>query len=125
MKSLEICSWQHLWSSNSRRSTSTTPYLLVNLIGKDGKTKEVAKAQMHLVGGLFEEKSIPPIYACIKVEQLLKSSYEDNEIDIPTVDGKNYLGDTILWRKRDIVLVGPVPLAAPDRISLEPQQQQD
>ena len=68
MKSLEICSWQHLRSSNSRGSTSTTPYLLVNLIGKDGKTKEVAKAQMHLVGGLFEEKPIPPLYACVQVE---------------------------------------------------------
>jgi hypothetical protein len=55
-------------------------------------------------------------------------SYEDNEIDIPTADGKSCLGEcvgsTILWHKRDILLVGQVPLAAPDYISPAPQQQE-
>jgi hypothetical protein len=84
---------------------------LLNPIGRAGKTKEVAKTQVDPVGGLFEEKMIPPLYACVQVEQLLKSSYKDNEIDIPTANRKNYLGDcignTILWHKRDIRLVGP------------------
>jgi hypothetical protein len=104
--------------------TSTTPCLLFYPIGRARKTKEVAKAQVELVGGLFKGKSILPLYACVQVEQLLKSSYEDNEIDIPTADGKNYLGEcvgtTILWHKRDIVLVGPIHFASPDRISPAP-----
>jgi hypothetical protein len=80
-----------------------TPCLLLYPIGRAGKTKEVAKTQVEPVGGVFEGKPIPPLYACIQVEQLLKSSYEDNEIDIPTADRKNYLGEyvstTILWHK--------------------------
>ena len=103
--------------------TSTTPCLLLYPIGRARKIKEVAKAQVDLVGGLYEGKPIPSLYACIQVEQLLKSSYEDNEIDIPTADGKSCLGEcvgsTILWHKRDILLVGQVTLAAPDYISPE------
>jgi hypothetical protein len=45
--------------------------------------KEVAKAQVDPVGGSFERNLIPPIYACVQVQHLLKSSYEDQEIDIP------------------------------------------
>ena len=45
----------------------------------------------------------------------MNSIYEYNEIDIPTADGKNCLGQcvgsTILWHKRDIVLLDQVPLA--------------
>ncbi|RLN05307.1 hypothetical protein C2845_PM13G07700 [Panicum miliaceum] len=98
---------------------SSTPCLLLYLIDRAGKTKEVAKAHMHPVVGLFEGKPIPPLYACVQVEQLLKSSYEDNEIDIQTADGKICLGEcvgsTILWHKRDIVLIGPQHLADPVR----------
>jgi hypothetical protein len=72
-------------------------------IGRAGKTKEVAKAQVYAVGGLFEGKPIPTLYVCVQVEQLLKSSYEDTKIDISTADGKNCLGEcignTILWYK--------------------------
>ena len=82
---------------------STIPCLLLYPIGRAGKTKEVAKAQVHLARGLFEGKPIPIGYACVQVEQLLKSSYEDNEIDFPTADGKSCLGEcvgtTILWHK--------------------------
>jgi hypothetical protein len=60
-------------------------------IGTAGKTKKVAKAQVYPVRGLFDGKPIPPLYACVQVEQLLKSSYEDSEIDIPTADGKKLL----------------------------------
>ena len=71
---------------------------------------------MHPARGLFEGKLIPIRYACVQVEQLLKSSYEDNEIDFSTADGKSCLGEcvgtTILWHKRDILLVNQVPLAA-------------
>jgi hypothetical protein len=72
-------------------------------IGRVGKTKEVAKAQVDPVGGLFEGKPILPLYACVQLDQLLKASYANNEIDIPTADGKNCLGEcigsTILWHK--------------------------
>ena len=109
--------------------TSTTPCLLLYPIGRARKIKEVAKAQVDLVGGLYEGKPIPSLYACIQVEQLLKSSYENDGIDIPTADGKNYVGEcigsTIRWYKRDILLVGPQPLAAPDHASPAPQQQQE
>ena len=90
--------------------TSITLYLLLYPIGRAGKTKEVAKAKVHPTRGLFEGKPIPALYACAQAEQLLKSSYEDTEIDTPTVDGKNclgeYVGSTILWHKRYILLVG-------------------
>ena len=89
---------------------STTLCLLLYPIGRAGKTKEVTKTLVDLARGLFEGKLIPPLYACVQVEQLLKSSYEDTEIDTPTVDGKNclgeYVGSTILWHKRYILLVG-------------------
>ena len=66
---------------------------------------------MHLARDLFEGNPIPALYACVQVEELLKSSYEDNEIDIPTADGNNFLGEcignTILWHKQDIILLGP------------------
>ena len=75
--------------------TSITPCLLLYPIGRAGKTKEVAKAQVHLARGLFEGKPIPIRYACVQVEQLLKSSYEDNEIDFPNVDGKSCLGECV------------------------------
>jgi hypothetical protein len=90
--------------------TSITPYLLLYPVSRAGKTEKVAKAQVHPARGLFEGKPIPALYACVQVEQLLKSSYEDNEIDIPTADGKSCLGEcvgsTILWYKRDILPVG-------------------
>jgi hypothetical protein len=66
--------------------------LVLYPIDRAGKTKEVAKAQVYPGGGLFEGKQIPPLYVCVHVEQLLKSSYKDNKIDIPTMDGKNCLG---------------------------------
>ena len=95
------------------RITTSTPCLLLYPIGRAGKTKEVAKAQVEPVVGLFEGKPIPPLYACVQVEQILNSIYEYNEIDIPTADGKNCLGQcvgsTILWHKRDIVLLDQVP----------------
>jgi hypothetical protein len=107
----------------------TTPCFLLYPIGRAGKTKEVAKAQVYSGGVLFEGKPIPPLYACVQVEQLLKSSYEDNEIDIPTTHGKSCLvkcvGSTILWHKRDIVLLGAKPIAAPDRTSPPPPQPQE
>jgi hypothetical protein len=65
---------------------------LLYLIGRARKTKEVAKVQVDLVGRFFEGKLIPPLYGCVQVEQLLKSSYEDKEIDIPIAYGKNCLG---------------------------------
>ena len=83
--------------------TSTAPCMLLYPIGRGTKTKEVAKAHVDLAGALFEGKTIPPLYACVRVQELLKSSYEDNEIDIPTADGKTTLGQcvgiTILWHK--------------------------
>ena len=89
--------------------TSTTPCMLLYPISRVGKTKEVAKAHVDPAGALFEGKTIPPLYACVRVQELLKSSYEDNEIDIPTADGKTTLGQcvgiTILWHKRDIILL--------------------
>ena len=63
--------------------TSTTPCMRLYPIGRAGKTKEVAKAHVDPAGALFERKPIPPLYACVRVQELLKSSYEDNEIDIP------------------------------------------
>ena len=74
---------------------STTPCLLLYPVGRAGKTKEVAKAQVHLARGLFEGKPIPIGYACVQVEQLLKLSYEDNEIDFPTADEKSCLGECV------------------------------
>ena len=83
--------------------TSITPCLLLYLVGRAGKTKEVARARVHPARDLFEGNLIPALYACVEVEELLKSSYEDNEVDIPTADGKNCLGEcvgsTILWHK--------------------------
>jgi hypothetical protein len=100
----------------------STPCLLLYPIGRARKTNEVAKAQVDPVGGSFEGNPIPPLYACVQVQHLLKSSYEDNEIDIPTADGKHFLrerlGSTILWHKRDIILLGPQPSASPDRNAL-------
>ena len=65
--------------------------------------KEVAKAHVDPFWGLFEGKPIPPLYACVRVQELLKSSYAENEIDIPTTDGKTTLvqcvGITIMWHK--------------------------
>ena len=49
--------------------TSTTRELYP--IGRVGKTKEVAKAQVEPVGGLFEGKPVPPLYACVQVEVML------------------------------------------------------
>ena len=72
-----------------------TPCLLLYPVGRAEKTKEVAKAQVHPARGLFEGKPIPIGYACVQVEQLLKSSYEDNEIDFPNVDGKSCLGECV------------------------------
>ena len=97
--------------------TSTTPCMLLYPIGRAKKTKEVAKAHVDTVGALFEGKPIPPLYACVRVQELLKSSYEDNEIDIPTADGKTTLGQcvgiTILWHKRDIILLVSPDLTSP------------
>ena len=73
--------------------TSITQCLLLYPVGRAGKTKEVARARVHPARYLFEGNPIPALYACIEVEELLKSSYEDNEIDIPTADGKNFLGE--------------------------------
>ena len=77
------------------RITTTTPCLLLYPIGRAGKTKEVAKALVEPVGGLFEGKLVPHLYALVQVEQVLNSMYEYNEIDIPTVDGKNCLGQCV------------------------------
>ena len=76
-------------------------------IGRAGKTREVAKAHVDPVVGLFDGKPIPPLYACVRVQELLKTSYEDNEIDI-TILGEcigECIGITILWHKCDIVLL--------------------
>ena len=106
------------------RITTTTPCLLLCPIGRAGKTKEVAKALVEPVGGLFEGKPVPPLYACVQVEQVLNSINEYNEIDIPTADGKNCLGQcvgsTILWHKRDIVLLDQVP--APQSLPAPPSR---
>jgi len=72
--------------------TSITPCLLLYSVSRAGKTKEVAKAQVHPVRGLFEGTPIPVLYACVQVEELLKSSYENNEIDIPTANGTSCVG---------------------------------
>ena len=90
--------------------------MLLYPIGKAGKMREVVTAHVDPVAGLFDGKPIPPLYACVRVLELLKTSYEDNEIDIPTSDGRITLGEcigiTIPWHKRDIVLLvspeGPV-----------------
>ena len=82
---------------------------------------------MHPARGLFDGKTIPIGYACVEVEQHLKSSYEDNEIDFPTADGNSCfaecVGTTILWHKRDILLVGQVPLATQALPSIEPREE--
>ena len=89
--------------------TNTTPCMLLYPIGRAGKTREVAKVHVDPVAGLYDGNPIPPLYACVRVQELLKTSYEDNEIDIPTSDGKTTLGEclgiTILWHKRDIILL--------------------
>ena len=107
--------------------TSITPCLLLYLVGRAEKTKEVARAEVHPAGNLFEGNPTPALYACVEVEELLKSSYEDNEIDIPTADGKNCLGEcvgsTILWHKRDILLVSQITMPAMEHISPGPQQE--
>ena len=101
--------------------TSVTPCLLLYLVGRAGKIKEVARAQVHPVGNLFEGNPTPAPYACVQVEELLKPSNEDNEIDIPTVDGKNclgeYVGSMILWHKRDILLVSQITMSVMEHIS--------
>ena len=83
--------------------------MLLYPIGRAGKTREVAKAHVYPVAGLFDGKPIPPLYACVQVQELLQINYEDNEIDIPTSDGRTTLGEcigiTILWHKCDIVLL--------------------
>ena len=98
--------------------------MLLYPIGRAGKTREVAKAHVDPVAGLFDGKPIPPLYACVRVQELLKTSYEDNEIDIPTSDGRTTLGEcigiTILWHKCDIVLlVSPEGLAHQTRPALD------
>ena len=55
--------------------TSTTPCMLLYPIGRAKKTKEVAKAHVDTVRALFEGKPIPPLYACVRVQELLKSSF--------------------------------------------------
>ena len=50
---------------------------------------------MDPIGGLFKGKLISLIWAYLQVEELLKSSYEDNDIDIPTKYGKNYLEECV------------------------------
>ena len=76
---------------------------------------------MHPVGSLFEGNPTPALYACIEVEELLKSIYDDTEIDIPTADGKNclgeFVGNTILWLKRDILLVSQITMSVMGHIS--------
>ena len=89
--------------------TSITPCLLLYPVGRAGKTKEVARARVRSARDVFEGNPIPTLYTCVELEELLKSSYEDNEIDISTADGKNclgeYVGSTILWHKGDILPV--------------------
>ena len=106
---------------------SITPCLLHYPIGRAGKTKEVAKAQVHPPRGLFEEKPIPALYACVEVEELLKSIYDDTEIDVPTADGKNCLGEcvgsTVLWHKRDILLVSQITMPAMEHISPQTREE--
>jgi len=55
--------------------TCTTPCMLLYPIGRAGKTKEVTKAHVDPFWGLFEGKPIPPLYACVRVQELLKSSF--------------------------------------------------
>src|SRR6185503_6514721 len=64
--------------------TNTTPCMLLYLIGRARKTREVAKAHVDLVAGLFDGKPTTPQYSFVRVQELLKTSYEDNEIDIPS-----------------------------------------
>jgi len=52
--------------------TSTTPCMLLYPIGRAEKTKEVAKAHVDPAGALFEGKPIPPLYARVRVQELLK-----------------------------------------------------
>ena len=73
--------------------TSITPCLLLYPVGRARKTKKVARARVHPAGNLFEGNPTPALYACVEVEELLKSIYDDTEIDIPTADGKNCLGE--------------------------------
>jgi len=72
--------------------TNTIPCMLLYPISRAGKTREVAKAHVDPVAGLFDGKPIPPLYACVRVQELLKINYEDNKIDIPTSDGRTTLG---------------------------------
>jgi hypothetical protein len=106
----EQCRIYHSTAIPGRLHIHYYSLLVAILIGRAGKTKEVDKAQVYPGGGLFEGKPIPPLYACVQVEQLLKSSYEDNEIGILTADGKNCLGEcvgnTILWHKlRKLIVI--------------------
>ena len=101
--------------------TSITPCLLLYPVGRAGKTKEVGRARVHPAGSLFEGNPTPALYACVEVEELLKSIYGDTEIDIPTADGKNCLGEcvgsTILWHKQDILLVSQITMPVMEHIS--------
>ena len=109
--------------------TSITPCLLLYPVGRAGKIKEVARARVHPAGSLFEGNPTPALYACVEVEELLKSIYDDAEIDIPTVDGKNCLGEcvgsTILWHKRDILLVSQITMSDMEHISPGAQQERE
>jgi hypothetical protein len=67
------------------------PCLLPYPIDGAGKIKEVAKDLAEPVGGLFQGNPIPPLYTCVQVQQIIKSSYEYHEIDIPTAYGKHCL----------------------------------
>uniref|UniRef100_K3Y197 Uncharacterized protein n=1 Tax=Setaria italica TaxID=4555 RepID=K3Y197_SETIT len=62
-----------------------TPCSLCFLVGRAGKTKEIAKGLAIPVGGLFEEKPIPHHYACVTVIEI-NSNYDDHEIEIPTTE---------------------------------------
>jgi hypothetical protein len=81
----------------------STPCLLLYLVGRARKPKEVAEVQVDPDGGLFEGNMTLLLYACVQVQHLLKSSYADHKIDILITDGKHYLGEcfdsTILWYK--------------------------
>ena len=82
-----------IWSQpNTTVAQNSVVYHSTTIPGRAGKTKEVAKDLSDPIGGMFEGNPIQPLYACVQVLQIINSSYDDHEIDIPSTDVKHFLG---------------------------------
>lgn len=91
--------------------TGPTPCSLLVPIGRAGKRKEVGTG-LAIPGREIQNTLIPEEYARVQVAKV-HAEHTSLEIDIPTPDGIQLLGDAvnqfILWHRRDILLVGPSP----------------